>query len=80
MTKAIVNEFRNDIRGRNGRCTVSGTVNKKFPITLSDFETAHVFPVEEGAWVDNYFRGWTSINSLQNGLLMKGDIRISTIT
>lgn len=74
-----INGFRHGTRGRDGKCTVSGTVNRNAPITWSGFEAAHVFPVEqEGVWIDNDFRTWVTdasgINSLQTGLLMKGDI------
>ena len=73
-----VDEFEYGIRGRDGKCTVPGTINKNAPVTWSDFEAVHVFPVEqEDVWIDNDFRKWVTdasgVNSLQNGLLMKGD-------
>lgn len=52
-----VNEFRNGIRGRDDKCTVSGTINRNVPITWSGFEVAHFFLVEqESVWIDIYLR------------------------
>ncbi|KAK9241663.1 HNH endonuclease-domain-containing protein [Lipomyces tetrasporus] len=77
--------FRARVRERDGKCVITGIVNKG---TRRDhwrgFEAAHIFPVSsEEYFVQNGFSRWitnrigprdTGINSCQNGLLMQSTI------
>lgn len=75
-------QFRRGVRARDGKCVISGQVNKLAQGGIWwGFEAAHVFPVEkESLWIQfNYGRwitnmdntvGVSRINSTQNGLLM----------
>ncbi|KAF8535175.1 hypothetical protein BDD12DRAFT_918718 [Trichophaea hybrida] len=68
--------FRNGIRARDGRCVMSGMVNR----------VAHIFPLEKGdpVWIQGSYGRWitdiddtngvSKINSLQNGILLRRDI------
>ncbi|EER28860.1 hypothetical protein CPC735_035660 [Coccidioides posadasii C735 delta SOWgp] len=81
-----VDAFRDGVRARDGKCVVSGIVNVRAPWnTWSGFEAAHVFPLDcESVWIEfNYGRwitdmdgttGVSRINSIQNGLLLRGDL------
>lgn len=72
--------FRNAVRARDDRCIVTGQE------VLDDwigFEAAHVFPLaHESYWNDQGYSRWISvppstggsINSVQNGLLLRADI------
>ncbi|OBT87154.1 hypothetical protein VE02_02230 [Pseudogymnoascus sp. 03VT05] len=78
--------FRNDVRSRDRNCVISGLVNEAAQWNFwSGFEAEHVFPMEyESLWIEfNYSRWITSmenapgsskINSIQNGLLMSGNL------
>ena len=78
--------FRNAVRARDGRCVVSGKV---VPGAQYDrwwgFEAAHIFPLAyEDHWNRNNYSRWItchsatggSINSVQNGLLLRADLHI----
>ncbi|KAK9359437.1 hypothetical protein V1504DRAFT_492974 [Lipomyces starkeyi] len=76
--------FRTQVRERDGKCVITGTVNVNAPINVwRGFEAAHIFPLSsEGYWVQDGFSLWitnkgereTGINSCQNGLLMQSGI------
>jgi hypothetical protein len=76
--------FRDAVRSRDRRCVISGkeAVNAQYD-NWRGFEAAHIFPLAyEGYWNDNNFGRWITlppdrggtINSIQNGLLLKADI------
>lgn len=77
--------FRQGIRARDGKCVISGMVNRRAPFNMwSGFEAAHIFPLESesywieqnyGRWIQDVTPGITKINSRQNGFLLRGDIR-----
>ncbi|KAK9319187.1 hypothetical protein V1517DRAFT_369960 [Lipomyces orientalis] len=85
-TKIGRNEsFRAQVRARDGKCVITGTVNVNVPINVwHGFETAHIFPLSsEDYWLQNEFSRWitnrkderdTGINSCQNGLLIMSNI------
>lgn len=73
--------FCDAIRLRDHRCIISGreAVNGFW----TSFEAAHIFPLaHEGHWIQQDFGRWItkppinggSINSVQNGLLLRRDI------
>ena len=76
--------FRDGIRARDGKCVMSGMVNRRAPYNVwSSFEAAHIFPLASksywmeqnyGRWVKDSTPGVTKINSRQNGFLLRGDI------
>ncbi|KAF8466217.1 HNH endonuclease-domain-containing protein [Kalaharituber pfeilii] len=77
--------FRNGIRDRDGRCVISGVVNRSAPYRWTSFEAAHIFPSEaENLWIEwgygrcitdmNNRNGVSKINSCQNGFLLKADV------
>lgn len=76
--------FREGVRARDGKCVMSGVINMKAPSSWVPFQCAHVFPMSaENRWIEYGYRRWVtdmedsvglpSINSTQNGLLMKSD-------
>lgn len=81
-----VDAFRDAVRARDGKCVVSGIVNVRAPWnTWSGFEAAHVFPLDcESVWIEFDYERWITdmdgvtgtsrINSIQNGLLLRGDL------
>ncbi|KAF8456037.1 HNH endonuclease-domain-containing protein [Kalaharituber pfeilii] len=77
--------FRHRVRGRDGKCVISGVVNELAPYFWAGFEAAHIFPLEaENLWTEWGFSRWitdmddtvgvSKINSCQNGLLLRSDI------
>ncbi|KAL0640554.1 hypothetical protein Q9L58_000218 [Maublancomyces gigas] len=58
--------FRTGIRSRDGKCVISGIVNRNAPYRWTSWEAAHIFPPEKGRspWVD----------SLENGVLLRSEI------
>ncbi|KAK9364768.1 HNH endonuclease-domain-containing protein [Lipomyces kononenkoae] len=77
--------FRAQVRVRDGKCVITGTVNEAADIDeWIGFEAAHIFPVShEDYFVRSGFSTWitnrtgrrdTGINSVQNGLLMQSNI------
>jgi hypothetical protein len=85
-TGTRVKSFCDAVRSRDRRCVISG---KKAINAYRDnwrgFEAAHIFPLAyEGYWNDNSYGRWITIppesenggtiNSVQNGLLLRSDI------
>ncbi|KAA8903168.1 HNH endonuclease-domain-containing protein [Sphaerosporella brunnea] len=78
--------FRHGIRARDGKCVISGVVNRgAYRGNWSGFEAAHIFPLEsESYWIEKGYSRWitdmdntngvSKIHSLQNGFLLRGDI------
>ncbi|KAF4627998.1 hypothetical protein G7Y89_g10152 [Cudoniella acicularis] len=83
-TGTRVQSFCDAIRSRDSRCIISG--KKAVMAHLDDwtgFEAAHVFPLAyEGHWTQNDYNRWITIppqsggtiNSVQNGMLLRSDI------
>jgi hypothetical protein len=77
--------FRDAVRSRDRQCAISGEEVPSYggePFYMG-FEAAHIFPLaHEGHWIDNNYDRWITIppekggviNSVQNGLLLRGDI------
>jgi hypothetical protein len=80
--------FRHGVRARDGKCVISGAVNKGAVWNIwSGFQACHVFPLEkESLWVESDYGRWitdmdnvvgvSKINSIQNRLLMRADLHI----
>jgi hypothetical protein len=79
-----VRSFRDEVRERDRRCAITGkeAVNADLG-SWSGFEAAHIFPLAyEEHWTANGFGRYItidppaggSINSVQNGLLLRADI------
>lgn len=78
--------FRNGIRARDGKCVISGLVNRAaFRDEWMSFEAAHIFPLEsESYWVAHNYGRWITdmestngvsrIRSLPNGFLLRADV------
>jgi len=75
--------FREGIRARDGKCVISGLVNRRAPKGWSGFEAAHIFPVvsesywiaqDYGRWIRGVTPGVAKINSRQNGFLLQGTV------
>lgn len=78
--------FRNEVRARDRKCVISGDVNEGAPWDVwAGFQAAHVFPLQkESLWVQHDYGRWITnmdsasgvsrINSVQNGLLLRGDL------
>ena len=79
--------FREGIRSRDGKCVISGVVNRSAPYRWTMFEAAHIFPLEKetlwsewgfGRWITDMHMdnttGISKINSIQNGFLLREDI------
>ena len=77
--------FREGIRARDGKCVISGTINRAAPYRWARFEAAHIFPLEKeylwnqwnyGRWVTDMDDtvGLSKINSCQNGFLLRADV------
>jgi predicted restriction endonuclease len=79
-----VHAFRNAVRLRDRRCIITGKVALGAQYgTWRGFEAAHIFPLAyEEHWRNNNFARWISIppitggtiNSIQNGMLLRSDI------
>ena len=86
QTGTRVDKFKDNVRERDGRCVVTKEENrgKEFGLWTS-FEAAHIFPLAyEHQWKT---QGWSqqitilpsrksygTINSVQNGILLRDDI------
>ncbi|KAK9241650.1 HNH endonuclease-domain-containing protein [Lipomyces tetrasporus] len=77
------NTFRAEVRKRDGKCVITGTINRRANRdNWTGFHAAHIFPLSsEDYWVQSGFSRWTNkgerdtgINSCQNGLLMESTI------
>ena len=77
--------FREGIRTRDGKCVISGMVNRRAPYNWARFEAAHIFPLEaENLWIQWDYGRWitdmddahgiSKINSCQNGFLLRADL------
>ncbi|EER41366.1 conserved hypothetical protein [Histoplasma capsulatum H143] len=79
-------QFRYEVRARDGKCVISGQVNPSAQWDdWAGLEAAHVFPVAKeslwialnyGHWITNIndAEGQSKIHSVQNGLLMMGNL------
>lgn len=87
QTGPRVYAFRDAIRLRDGRCIITGVVALGAQYgNWRSFEAAHIFPLAyEEHWRNNDFARWISIppippivggsiNSAQNGLLLRSNI------
>jgi hypothetical protein len=86
QTGTRVRAFRHAVRWRDRRCLISGEEaidpdNNEW----TGLEAAHIFPLaREGHWKDHNYERWITIrpdkdiggtiNSVQNGLLLRSDI------
>jgi len=80
------NEFKKGIRLRDGKCVITGVVNKgAIRGNWTTFDAADIFPLEkENLWIEwNYGRwitdmddtnGVSKINSVQNGFLLQANV------
>lgn len=83
-TGSRVQAFRNAVRSRDERCVITG--NKAVLAEYGEwagFQSAHIFPLAyEQYWAESNYGRWISIvpsqdgtiNSVQNGLLLRSDI------
>lgn len=79
-----VSAFRDAVRARDDRCIITGVVALGAQYNnWRSFEAAHIFPLAyEEYWRNNDFARWISIlpitggsiNSVQNGLLLRSNI------
>jgi len=79
-----VAEFRKAVRERDRRCVITGELAPRADYDVwRGFEAAHIFPpAYEGHWTQQNYGRWItiqpdtggSINSVQNGLLLRSDI------
>jgi hypothetical protein len=83
-TGSRVQSFRDAVRSRDRQCVISRAVVPSGFSQWFRFEAAHIFPLgHEGHWNQYNFGRWISlaperggsINSVQNGLLLRSDIR-----
>src|ERR1700733_2579641 len=83
-TRTCTQPFRDAVRSRDHRCVISGieVASYRGEFFYTGFEAAHVFPLAyEGHWIDNNYSRWITIppekggtiNSVQNGLLLRTD-------
>ncbi|KAG0131799.1 HNH endonuclease-domain-containing protein [Tuber indicum] len=76
-----------EIRHRDRKCVISGTPNPEHRIQANNwfsFEAAHIFPLQHGGyWTQHNYGRWitdvddtigSSINSIQNGFLLRRDV------
>ncbi|KAF1808661.1 hypothetical protein P152DRAFT_462221 [Eremomyces bilateralis CBS 781.70] len=83
-TGTRTDSFRNAIRSRDRRCVISGQkAVGAYRNNWRGFEAAHVFPLAyEGDWTQHGYDRWITIppekggtiNSVQNGMLLRTDI------
>lgn len=76
--------FRKEVRRRDERCVITGTKTlKAYRDIWRGFQVAHIFPLAyQGHWNQHNFARWITIppangdtiNSVQNGLLLRSDI------
>ncbi|KAF8424380.1 HNH endonuclease-domain-containing protein [Tirmania nivea] len=80
-----VAEFRDAVRQRDRGCVITGEEAEAEYGIWRGFEAAHIFPLAyEGYWKEHKFGRWISIhpnnggsiNSVQNGLLLRADLHI----
>ena len=83
-TGTRIQEFRDRVRQRDGRCVVTKTENLLAAVgSWTGFEAAHICPLAyEQQWNDQNFSRWITlpaaqggaISSVQNGLLLQSNI------
>jgi len=83
-TGTRLHSFRDEVRKRDGRCVITGTIALgAYRDWWTGFEAAHIFPLAyEDHWIQHNFARWITIptangdtiNSKQNGLLLRADI------
>ena len=79
-----VAEFRNSVRQRDRRCVITGRPALRAEYgNWRGFEAAHIFPLAyEAHWIEYGYGQWItiqpntggSIDSVQNGILLRKDI------
>ena len=79
-----VAEFRKAVRERDRRCVITGQPAPRAEYDVwRGYEVAHIFPLAyEGHWNQHNYSRWItiqpdtggSVNSVQNGLLLRSDI------
>ena len=84
-TRTHTAKFRDAVRARDCGCIITGTEAEDADVgDWMAFHAAHIFPLgHESHWIDNNYDRWItvpavrgeSINSVQNGLLLRKDIR-----
>jgi hypothetical protein len=84
QTGTRVQAFTDAVRSRDGQCVITGELPMDPEYNLwPGLEAAHIFPLAyEGIWKDHDYGRWISnipdrggtINSVQNGLLLRSDI------
>lgn len=81
QTGSRVQAFRDAVRSRDRRCVITG--EEVIADYWRGFEAAHIFPLAyEQYWTDHNYGRWISvtpdrggtINSIQNGLLLRSDM------
>lgn len=83
-TGSRLHSFRDEVRKRDGRCVITGKIALgAYRNHWKGFEAAHIFPLAyEGHWIQHNFArcitipaaNGDTINSKQNGLLLRADI------
>ncbi|OGM49238.1 hypothetical protein ABOM_004136 [Aspergillus bombycis] len=74
--------FRDQVRARDGRCVITGQVNRQAHVGIwTRYQAAHIFPLSlDGIFQSHGFANIithnypSGINSPQNGLLLRSDI------
>ena len=76
--------FRTNVRARDRRCVLTGGMAARARRgNWSGLEATHIFPLAyEGHWIQHNYSRWitiqpangASINSVQNGLLLRSDL------
>ena len=84
QTGTRLRKFRDEVRQRDGGCIMTGIVSSEgYHDQWTVFDAAHIFPLAyEGYWREHNFSRWItipsangdSINSKQNGILLRKDI------
>jgi hypothetical protein len=80
-TGTCIAAFRDAVRERDGRCVITGKVASEAEFGFwTGFEAAHIFPLAYqghwtySPWIEIPAAAGSSINSVQNGILLRGDI------
>jgi len=82
-TGTRVKSFRDAVRDRDRRCLITGEEAQDDRGKWTGYEAAHIFPLAHlGYWQEQNFSRWImippakgeTINSVQNGLLLRSDL------
>ena len=82
-TGTRIKDFRDAVRDRDRRCLITGEEAEDNQGNWTGYDAAHIFPLaHEGYWQEHNFQRWItippvkggSINSVQNGLLLRSDL------